>query len=189
MIHGHVLSEFKVGVITLVVKDYRKSLLNVDNYRPVTIILMLCKIFEMCLCRRIHGLLNLYGWQLGFLAEGGCNKSIFTVSNVVNYYLKRCSDVYLVTLNATDAFDRVNTYGLLTKLIIETFRFKILLSWYTNSSASIKMQGLLRDYITINSGVKQGGILSPMFYNIYVDDLMKELMHASLGCTIRGCVI
>ena len=51
------------------------------------------------------------------------------------------------------------------------------------------MQGLLADYITINSGVEQSGILSPMFYNIYVDDLMKELMHACLGCTIRGCVI
>ena len=48
------------------------------------------------------------------------------------------------------------------------------------------MQGLLTDYITINNGVKQGGILSPMFYNMYVDDLMKELMHASLGCTIGG---
>ena len=68
-------------------------------------------------------MLNLYGLQLGFLAEGGCNKSIFTVSNVVNYYLKRCSDVYLVTLNATDAFDRVNTYRLLTKLINRNISF------------------------------------------------------------------
>ena len=49
------------------------------------------------------------------------------------------------------------------------------------------MQSLLTDYISINSEVKQGYLLLPMFYNIlYLDDLMKELMHASLGCTIGG---
>ena len=115
--------------------------------------------------------------------------SLFTVSNIVNYYLQRCSDVYLVTLDATAAFDRVNTYRLLTKIIDKNIPFevvRVLLNWYINSSACVKMQGLLTDYISINSGVKQGGILSPVFYNIYVDDLMKELIHASLGCTIGG---
>ena len=47
------------------------------------------------------------------------------------------------------------------------------------------MQGLLTDHITTNSGVKQGGKLSPRSFNIYDDDLMKELMDASLGCGIR----
>ena len=86
------------------------------------------------------------------MAEDGSDKSLFTVSNVVNYYLIRCSDVYLVTLYATAAFDRVNTYGLLTKLNNRKILFevvRVLLSWYTNSSACVKMQGLLTDYITI----------------------------------------
>ena len=194
MVHGYFPSEFKAGVTTPVVKDYRKSLLNADNYGPVTIISVLSKFFEMCLSRRIYGLLNLDGVQLGFVAEGGCDKSLFTVSNVVNYYLKRCSDVYLVAMDATVAFGRVNTNELLTKLIDGNIPFKVVRAllnwytnnWYTNSSACEKMQGLLTDYITINSGVKHGSILSPMFYKIYVDDLMKELMHASLGCTIGG---
>ena len=87
-------------------------------------------------------MLNLDGLQLGFVAEGGCGKSFFIVSNVVNYYLKRYSDVYLVTLDATAAFDRVNTCGLLTKLIDRNIPFeaiRVLLSWYTNSSACVKM--------------------------------------------------
>ena len=61
MIHGHVPSKFKIGILSPVVKDYRKSLLNVDNYRPVTINSVLSKIFEMCIFRRIHGLLKLNG--------------------------------------------------------------------------------------------------------------------------------
>ena len=34
--------------------------------------------------------------------------------------------------------------------------------------------------------VKQGGNLSPLFYNVYVDDLMKALKHKNFGCTIGG---
>ena len=33
---------------------------------------------------------------------------------------------------------------------------------------------------------KQGGILSPLFYNIYIDDLMKQLSCKKLDCTIGG---
>ena len=91
------------------------------------------------------------------MAEGGCDKSLFAVSNIVNYYLKRYSDVYLVTLDATVAFDRVNIFGLLTKLIDRNIPFevvRVLLNWYTNNSACVKMQSLLTDHITINSGVK-----------------------------------
>ena len=51
--------------------------------------------------------------------------SLFTVSNVMNYYLKRFSDVYLVTLYATATFDRVNTNRLLTKLIDRNIPFEV----------------------------------------------------------------
>ena len=89
-----------------------------------------------------------------------------------------------MTLDATVAFDKVNVYGLLGKLLDRKVPFqivKVLLSWYTNSQACIKLDGYCTEFITINSGVKQGGILSPLFYNVYVDDLMKELKHKNLG--------
>ena len=94
-----------------------------------------------------------------------------------------------MTLDATAAFNKVNVYGLLGKLLDRKVPFEIvrvLLSWYTNSQACIKLDGYCTEFITINSEVKQGGILSPLFYNVYVDDLMKELKHKNLGCTIGG---
>ena len=47
--HGHVPKDFKIGVIVPVVKDSRKSTADVNNYRPVTIISVRSKLFEMCL--------------------------------------------------------------------------------------------------------------------------------------------
>ena len=57
------------------------------------------------------------GMQYGFVKNGGCDKAIFVVQNVVNYYMKRHTNVYIVTLDASAAFDRVNVYALLSKLI------------------------------------------------------------------------
>ena len=82
-----------------------------------------------------------------------------------------------------------NIYGLLGKLLDRKVPFEIvrvLLSWYTNSQACVKLDGNCTEFITINSGVKQGGILSPLFYNVYVDDLIIKLKHKNWGGTIGG---
>jgi hypothetical protein len=42
--------------------------------------------------------------------------------------------------------------------------------------------------IDIRSGVKQGGIMSPQLYNVYVDELMSRLLGAKLGCMIGDFV-
>ena len=96
---------------------------------------------------------------------------------------------FFVTLDASSAFDKVNIYGLMTKLIKRNVPFDVirtLLSWYTNSKACVKLSGYYLEYISINSGVKQGRILSPLFYNTYVDELITTLIKADLGCNIGG---
>ena len=47
--HGHVPVDFKRGVILPVIKGTSKGFDDVTNYRPVTIISVLAKLFEKCL--------------------------------------------------------------------------------------------------------------------------------------------
>ena len=154
--HGHVPNDFKHGVIIPVIKDNRKGLGDFDNYRPITIISVFFKLFKICLYNKINGCLNVSGLQLGFVKEGGCDESLCTVSNVDNHFLKKSSDVFIVTLDASLAFDKVNMYGPMTKLIKRNVSFDVirtLLSWYTNSKACVKLSGYYSEYISINSGV------------------------------------
>ena len=59
-----------------------------------------------------------------------------------------------------------------------------MLSWYSVSHACVRIDDIITDNIDIHSGVKQGGIMSPHMYNVYVDDLMTKLLCEKLGCMI-----
>ena len=84
--HGHVSVDFKLGVIAPVIKDKRKDNEGVNNYKPVTLISVLAKLFEMCLYSKLVGYCGIIGMQYGFEKGGGCERSIPTVVSVVNYF-------------------------------------------------------------------------------------------------------
>ena len=84
------------------------------------------------------------GMQYGYVKEGGCEKCIFAVTHVTNYFLKRKFDVFIVTLDASAAFDKVSIYGLLTKLVdcdISYDIIRLLFSWYGQSRACVRLEG------------------------------------------------
>ena len=65
---------------------------------------------------------------------------MYSFEMVFKLFLKRQSDVYIVTLDASAAFGKVNFYGLLSKLTergISIDIMRVLLSWYTDSKACV----------------------------------------------------
>ena len=44
--------------------------------------------------------------------------------------------------------------------------------------------GLASDYFAVRNGVKQGGVISPILFCIYIDDLLKRLSLSDIGCYI-----
>ena len=90
-------------------------------------------------------------------------------------------------LDASQAFDRVQ-YVKLFKLLLQrgtcplTARF--LARLYTSQSISVQWNGQKSRLFTTSNGVKQGAILSPILFCVYMDELLLELKKSSLGCHI-----
>ena len=64
---------FRHGVITPVVKNKNNSINDASNYRPVSIISIVCKIFEACVLVYIEPMLISHINQFDFVQKGGCN--------------------------------------------------------------------------------------------------------------------
>jgi hypothetical protein len=117
---------------------------------------------------------------------------IFTLKEIINFYLCNGSPVYICCLDASKAFDKLNHWLLFTKLIkrgINPLFVRILVFWYNQQEFVVKWGPHCSDKFFSSNGVRQGGIMSPILFNVYMGDLSVQLSHSNVGCNINGLFI
>ena len=105
----------------------------------------------------------------------------------IQYYLNNESNVYVTLLDASQAFDRVNyvkLFRLLRARKLPAVILRFLIVFYTNQNIRVRWRSSISISCTISNGVKQGGVLSPILFTIYIDELLNELRKSGLGCHI-----
>ena len=103
-----------------------------------------------------------------------------------------CLHCHSCFLDASKAYDRVNHWTLFKKLLkggISVIIVRILLFWYSKQEICIKWRNETSSCFTISNGVRQGGILSPVLFSIYMDDLSVLLSRSGIGCHIDDLCI
>ena len=92
-------------------------------------------------------------------------------------------------LDASKAFDRVNHWLLLKKLIerdIPPFVIRLLMFWYTEQLFCVRWGNTTSSNFHVKNGLRQGGILSPIFFNVFIDELSIQLTSSNTGCKLLG---
>ena len=131
--------------------------------------------------------LQTHDHQFGFKKQHSTDMCIFTVKSVIKYYTKQKSSVYTCFLDAAKAFDRVSHWTLFSKLIKQNIPLVIVIIiafWYQTQPMCIKWGKNSSTYFNVLSGVRQGGVLSPKVFAIYIDDLSLDLAMCTSGCYI-----
>ena len=114
---------------------------------------------------------------------------IYTVKSVIKYYTHQNSPVYTCFFDASKAFDRISHWTLFKKLIAcntPVLIVRILMFWYQRQSICVKWGKRTSEYLSIINGVRQGGVLSPQLFAIYMDDLSVCLTQCKAGCHLNG---
>jgi Reverse transcriptase (RNA-dependent DNA polymerase) len=102
------------------------------------------------------------------------------------------SNVLIASLDASKAFDRVNHFKLFSVLLTRGLPLglvDLITNWYLKLSVVVRWNGFNSGALRISRGVRQGGVLLPSLFNIYVDSVNCRLCKTSLGCHFRSCYI
>ena len=82
-------------------------------------------------------------------------------------------------------FDRVDHALLFEKLLdrnLPPVITRLLLSWYSSQQLKVRWSHNFSDPFPTTNGVRQGGVLSPILFTIYIDDLLRSLEVSGIGC-------
>ena len=134
--------------------------------------------------------------QFGFKKKLGCSDAIFVLRQTVEYFNNRGSNVYIASLDASKAFDRINHFRMFCTLYdkgLPRAFIDIIVMWYSNLYAVVCWNGFNSTPFAVTSGVRQGGILSPILFNLYVNCIITSLKHLDYGCHMYnafiGCIM
>ena len=135
------LMVFLESVIVPIPKSKRKSLSDIKNYRGISLSSMLGKVMDNIIVSLHSDVLHTTNMQFGFKAAHSTTQCSFVVEEIVHYYKSRGSNVFLLLLDASQAFDRVNYVKMFT-MLSQRGLCSVVLRWlsklYCNQSVSIR---------------------------------------------------
>ena len=155
-----------------------------NNYRSIALATIISKLFESVLLVKCEDYLSTCSNQFGFKKGHSTDLCIYALKEYIEYYKNRNTSVFVTMLDASKAFDRVNFWLLFQKLLsrnVPLFIVRILAMWYTHQKMCIRWGNAISPSFTVSNGVKQGGIISPILFNVYMDGLSVVLNSSNIG--------
>ena len=144
----------------------------------VSLATIISKLFEHYILSCISPLLGTTDNQFGFKPKHGTDMCIFLLNQTLSYYVNKDTPAFSAFLDASKAFDRTNHNLLFAKLIkrnVPMCIVRLLLSWYRQQTMQGKWGTNYSSPFTVTNGVRQGGILSPYLFAVYLDELSIQL--------------
>ena len=188
--HGTVTLQILSCAFLPLFKGGLKSPEKFDSYRAIAGASQLLKLFEYVVLILWGDILDTDSMQFGFKAGVSTTQCSWLVNEVTNYFMRRGTAVTACLLDCSKAFDKCKFDKLFRKLIskgLPPIVVRVLIYIYEEQTGWVKLAGKRSSSFKLTNGTRQGSVLSPVLFSVYLDDLLKELRNLQLGCHIGGC--
>lgn len=176
------------AIIVPVPKSVTKDPYVPLNYRGISILSCVCKVFSGIINKRIANYCELgdlfVDEQNGFREKRACVDHIFSLTSIIRNRFAESKDTFACFIDMQKAFDWVDRDMLFYKLLsynIDGKIYKCIKSLYNHPLSCIKVNSYTTDWFETENGVRQGDSLSPTLFAIFINDLAKEINNLNIG--------
>ena len=157
-----------------------------SNYRGISLLSVVGKLYGRILINRIKGKTEnvISEVQGGFRRGMGCADQTFIVRQICEKYLGKGKDVYFAFLDLEKAYDRVDRDAMWNVLRMYGIGGKLLRavqSMYADSRACVRVGNKMSEWFPVKVGLRQGCVMSPWLFNLYIDGVVREVNARVLG--------
>lgn len=163
---------------------------EINNYRPISLMSNLYKIFSKILLGRITKQLeeNQQKEQAGFRADFSTIDHIHVVKQIIEKMNEYGQEYYMAFVDYNKAFDSLS-HNYIWKTLgnqgVHNKYIRIIQEIYKNSTATVQLEHQGEEFC-IQRGVKQGDPLSPKLFIAVLENIFRNINWEGIGINING---
>ena len=187
--HSFVPKIMLQGQIRPIIKNNAMSKSDSSNYRPVMNSGMGLKIFEYTIMPFLTKALKLSNCQFGFRQDTSCISAITVVKETIFRYNSENSNVHAALIDCSKAFDKINKnilFNLLENSGLDRMIVRVIRCMYCNTYVNTCFNGCDSEPWKTENGTRQGGIISPILFSYYINQVIEEISNMKVGCSLFG---
>lgn len=175
---------------TIIILHKKGNIEKLQNYRPISLLSHMYKLFMRIITKRITNKLDLYQpcEQAGFRTRYGTNDHLQVIKTLIEKCVEYNKPLFLIFVDYEKAFDTISQSKMLqalTECRVDYRYTAIIKNIYEKATARVKIHENTQDF-PIERGVRQGDVLSPKLFTTLLEYMFKKIGFDEMGINING---